>query len=269
VEPDPNDRPPISKATASWREHGPPADLTGHVAERPNALQNVGAALLTLPRVETIREDIELLIERNRDADRLANVWWAVDAALRDNSVGPPMPPVDEWRATSGEEWMSARGPQFRAYYRLHFASVLDDLARTVTRAAGFDEGSDEQSAIRCFVEAWAERRYPENGTGSDSQNEFLVRFDVEYRIRRIGFMQKRIDELLRFDHDAWARLLEFGMSAQTRANLSDWQADVTRVLHGLKASLDDTLGQLRAAGRNLGCATRRTRCCRSSGPSA
>ena len=74
VEPDPGDRPPFMKPLNGWREHGPLADLEGTTAERPNALENVQLALLTLPRTEPIREDIQRVIERNRDADRLGEV---------------------------------------------------------------------------------------------------------------------------------------------------------------------------------------------------
>jgi patatin-related protein len=252
VEPDPGDRPPVVKLLEQWRTHGPLADIVGHTSERPNALENVLAALLTLPRVETIREDIELLNERNRDVDRLSDIAFAVDAALREDAAGAPMPPLEEWRTMSAIEWMTRRGTQFRAYHRLHVASVLDDLAEVVTRASGLDEDSDEQAAIRCFVQAWADRRYPEGGVGDASQNDFLFRFDLAYRIRRIQFLQRRIDALLRFDYDSDARLLEHGLDAGTLAMQSDWRGLVTGALYELKAELDQTLGALRAAGRTL-----------------
>ena len=252
VEPDPNDRPPIEKLVEAWRDQGPLADITGHSAERPNALANVAAALLTLPRVETIREDIERLLDRNRDLARVSDVAWSIDIAVRDGTGPAPFPEPDVWRAMSAREWMQERGVQYAAYYRLHVASVLDDLARTVTRAAGFDENSDEEAAIRCFVQAWANRQYPEGDTGAHSQNELLARFDLEYRIRRIQFVQHRIDDLLRFDRAAEARFLDFGATPEAMDLQSDWIGLVATALIEVKATLDGTLGALRAAGRAL-----------------
>jgi patatin-related protein len=252
VEPDPNDRPPVRKLLRDWRKHGPLADIDDRSPERPNALENVAAALLTLPRVETIREDIERLLERNRDLARLSDVARSVDIALRDEATLTPFPPGDVWRTMSAREWMNQVGVQYAAYYRLHVASVLDDLARTITRAAGFDEESDEEAAIRCYVQAWANDRFPEAGTGEQSQNELLVRFDLEYRLRRIQFLQHRIDELLRFDDTAESRFRQFGATVETMSSQSDWSQTVAAALYGVKVALDETLGALRAAGRSL-----------------
>ncbi len=250
IEPDPNDRPPVEKLLEEWRAHGPLADVTDRSPERPNALANVAAALLTLPRVETIREDIELLIRQNRDLARLSDVARSVDIALRTGDRPEPFPPEAQWRAMSAEEWMKGRGLQYAAYYRLHFASVLDDLARTVTRAAGFDEHSDEEAAIRCFVQAWANRYYLETRRGKRSQNNLLARIDLEYRIRRIQFVQHRIDELLQFDDLAIARLMD--VQAASLGPLDDWREDVAVRLRRVKGILDETLGDLRSAGRRL-----------------
>jgi hypothetical protein len=147
---------------------------------------------------------------------------------------------------------MNTVGVQYAAYYRLHMSSVLDDLARTVTRAAGFDEDSDEEAAIRCYVQAWANDRYPEGGTDEHSQNDFLARFDLEYRVRRIRFLQHRIDELLRFDDLTESRLRQFGATAEAMAEQSKWRGVVATQLYRVKETLDDTLAGLRSAGRRI-----------------
>jgi patatin-related protein len=252
IEPDPGSPHALLKPTLdSWIEHGPLAQVNGaEVLARPNALANVQAALVTLPRYETIREDLERLIERNRQIDRVHEVTQIVDdASLLKHSLPPP-PPLDEWRQLSLAAVISNQGLQYGAYHRLKIAAVLDELAQAITKALGLDENSDEYSAIRCFIQAWALRRYPEDGTGTSSQNELLYRYDLSYRLRRIDFLQSRIDILLRSDESALAllRALEPQLAAPSS---DDWET-LTASLAVVKRALNEALVRIRAAGRAL-----------------
>jgi patatin-related protein len=189
VEPDPGD----VHATPIVAGEPPPAPVPPDKRPPPqrfDALQNVRAALLTLPRQETIREDLEALLQRNRDVARLVRAVEEVEAAIDDDWRPPKR---EDWVGTSPQEAAQTYGFQYAAYVRLKLALLLDDLAETATILAGLETSSDERSAIRCFIQAWFRRTYPD----PKSKNEFLLQFDVPYRLRRLDFLQSRIDKLL------------------------------------------------------------------------
>jgi hypothetical protein len=235
-----------------WIEHGPMAlvGTDGDTSGVPNALDNVRAALITLPRYETIREDLERLVERNREIDRVHEVTQIVDDTTLLRRRLPRPPKLDDWRQLSLAQVINKQGLQYGAYHRLKISAVLDELGQIVTRALGLDENSDEYSAIRCFIQAWASRRYPPDGTGTSSQNELLFRYDFSYRLRRIDFIQTRVDLLLRADDKALDLLRALTPDLPAPDDVG-WDA-LTSALAELKRELNDALIRLRVAGRAL-----------------
>ncbi len=177
--------------------------------ERPDAIQNVRAAR-GLPSYETIREDLASLLDKNREIGRLETLRTFVDRSLADvdrqlndgsTTIIPAVVTADQleqWRNTSADTLFKQRGILYASYYRLRIASVLDELAQLVGRHLSLSEGSDEVSAMRCLVQAWFERAYPENGGGESSQTNFLFHFDLGYRQRRLNYLLHRVDKLLR-----------------------------------------------------------------------
>src|SRR5690606_3185792 len=91
-------------------------------------------------------------------------------------------------------EMIRTRGVAYGGYHRLKVEAVTDAITSLITRAAGFDEGSDQFLAIRYLVRVWRDRRYaedpPEPAAGQPrarlSQNRFLLEYDVDYRLRRL-----------------------------------------------------------------------------------
>lgn len=165
--------------------------------KRFDPLQNVLAALISLPRKEPIREDLELLLQRNRDVARLSRAIQELDAAIEESAGSPDdaLEPLDKqaWLDATPQKLARKYGFQYAAYQRLRLALLLDDLAETATILADFDPSSDERSALRCFIGAWFRDAYPE----PEDAKGFLAAFDLPYRLRRIDFVQSRIDELL------------------------------------------------------------------------
>src|ERR1044072_52182 len=81
------------------------------------------------------------------------------------------------------------------AYHRLDISSVSDDMAKLVTRVAGFDEESDHFMIIRSLVGEWRAQTYTEHGKGKPSLNQFLFEFNLDYPMRRINFLRTKMDE--------------------------------------------------------------------------
>ena len=102
------------------------------------------------------------------------------------------------------EQWVRSKGPSWPSYQRLRAAEVTDDMARLVTRAAGFTEDSEEFIAIRYLVRSWRSSKYDSRmEDGKASIVAFLVEFDLMWSMRRIRFVLKKLNELASLDADA------------------------------------------------------------------
>ncbi|HUS12713.1 MAG TPA: patatin-like protein [Pyrinomonadaceae bacterium] len=182
---------------------------------KPDAIENVGAALLSLPRYETIREDLQRVRDHNRLVERVNSILKSVEV---DKKLGKP--PIkrrfndEEWGKLDLAEVVTEKGVGYVAYHRLDISAVSDDLAKLVTRVAGFDEESDHFMVIRSLVGAWRANTYVEHGKGKPSLNQFLFEFNLSYPMRRINFLRTKISELAAADEyvgnaEAQAELVE------------------------------------------------------------
>jgi patatin-related protein len=244
VEPDPGSRAAVPNDAAGGG--APPAQP--EVEDRPDALANVRAATLSLPRKETIREDLADLLDRNRAIDELGRVRRSVERAT--NELLAPFPDVGlaTWRGLPATRLIAERGAMYGAYHRLKIAQATGDLGRIAAAALGFDERSDEQEAMTRLVRLWAESHYPESGEGEQSQNEFLLRFDIGYRARRINFLLDRSTRLIALDDDGLGTLRQLG----SLPDGDDWRAVFRDWLYLFRPVLGDAIVTLRSRARLL-----------------
>ncbi len=169
--------------------------------KRPRIAGNAWAALSSLPRYETIVEDLTRLLERNRMIERLDHIMRGMEADLtrlppkESRSREQFLKLLDDPKGLV--DWMQKQGPSWGSYMRLRVAEVTDDLTLLVARAAEFNEESDEFLAIRYLVRDWRSRRYdPYMTDGKRSELQFLVEFDLLWAERRIQFVMKRLNDL-------------------------------------------------------------------------
>jgi len=196
----------------------------------PDALEDFLKQAVFLPREETIRADLQAVFDRNRVIER-------VDRVLEDLDLGtaPTRPAEARRRLETGRgaavaardvsEDFRSRGATYGGYHQLRVEAVTDDLATVVARAAGLPDEPRYADTIRYFVEAWrvATYHFLAGGPGPDadatgspspsgpagepggpgSTNRFLVEFDLEYRLRRLNLLQRRIDRLYALDDRA------------------------------------------------------------------
>ena len=111
-------------------------------------------------------------------------------------------PPVrDDWAKLDLRDRVLKKGVSYGGYHRLKVSALTDDLAAALMKAAGFGPGTDYLLAFRYLVRAWAEREYvrfrPEGATPEvQTENLFLVEFDLNYRLRRLTFVRDKLDRL-------------------------------------------------------------------------
>ncbi|MYM66355.1 patatin-like protein [Pseudoduganella sp. FT55W] len=168
--------------------------------QQPDALQNSLAALTSIPQYETIREDLQAVLQRNRRIERIERLVRQGEASvdqLGDGALtallcsGADTP---NWGTMSMAETLRLYGPAFLAYRRQRAYAVTDELANRLGVQWGIVVDSDEQYALRALVRVWREATFKEDG--EEKINAFLDQFDFEFRIRRLGFVLRRTDQL-------------------------------------------------------------------------
>lgn len=240
-----------------------PEDQPG-LLQKPNALQNVKAAVLELPTYETIREDLQRILERNQLIARVNRIISGIEqdvnnyipSAVKSDTPWTPavgtgsgqlnlkQPVESDNSQVSGQDWSTRDladmvvtfGRYILPYRRLRVSSVTDDIAKLVARLTNFDEDSDQFLAIRCLVRAWREENYVDYRRTPEDQtvNGFLYKFDLGYRLRRLNFTRAKVDQLTRLDKTLVSELKGYRKSLeaiQAAGNIHDWAATSSK--HG------------------------------------
>ncbi|HLM34595.1 MAG TPA: patatin-like protein [Gaiellaceae bacterium] len=182
-----------------------------------NAVATAQAALMGIPRSETIRGDIRALVERNRALERVRTaVARAGDAATEHARVFALLSEQSnaDWAKLKLSQVLGDKerswGPSYATYHRLKVAATIDYLAGFVVRAASIDPRSDHAWAVREIVDAWKSGAYDEEASdGRESDNAFLIRFDVPFRLRRLAFVYGKLKEIQTGDAALRARVLK------------------------------------------------------------
>jgi patatin-related protein len=230
-------------------------------AAKPDALANVKAATMDLPTYETIREDLQRVLDRNRLIERINRLIQDIeqDIELYDRPGSPhaarqarapeggslgdrvvqqlaqeqrgqeqarPRLKHGEWDEMGLAGMIDKYGIYYLPYRRLRVAAVTDDLAELIARRAGFDEQSDYLLAIRCLVRSWRLRTYKDNPEpgGEKTVNQYLTEFDFHYRLRRLIFLRQKLAELLRLAIAAARKDVGEAHDASEQALLSEIQ---------------------------------------------
>jgi hypothetical protein len=138
--------------------------------DRPDAIQNSLKALIDLPRYETIRQDLEKLIEWNTNVSRIRRVMNDLEKDL-------------------GQAVLDKAQPAYKAYTRLRLSSVTDSMANKVARVFNIDKESGEAAAIRVVAGVWRDKRMDDE----KKRDEFLNSYDIEYCRRAIRHARRRV----------------------------------------------------------------------------
>lgn len=190
-------------------------------AAKPDFVDNALSSLVSLPRYQTIVDDIVRVLERNRLIGRVGNIVHGMEEDLQFyREVREEPPSRADFLAYDKERlrvWMRQKGTSWGSYQRLRVAEVTDDLALLVARAAGFDEESDEFLAVRHLVRRWrAENYHPHMQGRRKSEIEFLLRFDLMWLMRRVRFVLTKASEFSCLDKRA-AELVRFAQRKEIR----------------------------------------------------
>lgn len=203
--------------------------------ERPTVLASVVKAL-SLGRTETIREDLNRLLDRTRLAEQVGKVAEAAEGSF---DVSRPRSPA-------------ADDVSLSAYWRLRVLRLADDLGTVLARLRGIDEASGRAEAVRLLVAAWPEPAT--RGRAGDTERNaanmaFLERFDMAFRLRRLNFVSRKADRLFALDSDALAQL---GLPDEPGGLSAQMADDIRSALLDAKRGLNDAYVMMAGAGRAM-----------------
>jgi patatin-related protein len=234
---------------------------------RPDVIENFILQGVSLPRQETVRDDIQAVLDRNRIIDRIDRVLQGIAADAFQLSDGaadttPAVSSQDRWANQGLEESITAHGRAYGGYHRLKVSAVTDDLCRLIASLAGLDEASDEFVAVGYVLRDWRNGRYayepgpdPASGIQRLSFNRFLLDFDLQHRIRRLTFLRRRINALDALNPAA-ARVISL-VTGSPSDRILGWDADTKNAfrekLRDVKTGLSDILVQIRALDHQIG----------------
>jgi hypothetical protein len=147
---------------------------------RPSVFQNIGDALVALPRFEPIRQDIAEVAERNGVVARLRDIELdaeaVIDRALAQGARAPEL----------------GTGLSHYAYESLRVRIVLDHLTAVAALLRGWTSDDDRRAAqLRQRLRDWVDE------DRSTRESDLLATLDAAFRQRRLSFLQDRANRLL------------------------------------------------------------------------
>lgn len=174
--------------------------------EEPGFFATILRSLADIPRQQPIRDSLAAITAISQRSRRLRHIVVGmipqVDAAI-EAEIGmrllwfsPNTERLASWRSRMNSEAARHAGFAYGAYGRLKFALVAEQLATRIAALGGQDADSVRASLWRHLIAAGINQ--PEavltKAGAASAYVQFLRRFDVDFRIRRLRFVIRRIN---------------------------------------------------------------------------
>jgi patatin-related protein len=198
----------------------------------PGFFRTILTALALIPRNEPIADDLLAIQEWNERARRMAEILAAADPqveTLVDEIVDahpenpPTMAEVERYRATANEQAHTAAGYAYLSYQTLKLRRLAERLAALITGIASARGAPADAVQIEKLLDRWIAQQ---DGAGATRVVPFLRGFDVDFRLRRVRFVIRRLNELYRAASDT-------GVALQSKA-IDDLKAALYEVVDRL-----------------------------------
>ncbi|WP_375270685.1 patatin-like protein [Sphingomonas sp.] len=194
--------------------------LSGASDGVPGFFQTILGAISELPRQQPIRDNLEALAERSRRIERMRTILEAIRPNVEreiEQLFGrtffldrPTAARLVAWRRRAQTAAAERAGFSYAGYGHLKTANVVEFVA-TLLHAIGGAPGAQRWSNTRARIDqALAARGVTANavfiGEGSEATIAFLRTFDLDFRVRRLRLLARRIGEA---ESEAGAETLE------------------------------------------------------------
>ena len=187
-----------------------------------NFVENAVLASSTLPRYETIRQDISRINEANRRALRASEIEKAL---FRLDPTGVRLVPEhmrlgQNYGELYMDELLDKNGPLFVAEQQMKVALVSNWLALVVTRQLGFNEAGDYYRVVRLIVRSWRNATFAgtrQEGVENNrrSLTEFIRLYDFAFRLSRLRYLIYMMDRVSAYNNDEFDGFREHLVKAE------------------------------------------------------
>ncbi|MAU62392.1 MAG: hypothetical protein CMI62_16850 [Parvibaculum sp.] len=183
----------------------------------PGFFQAIRGALSDIPRNQPVRDELEALHDFSERVRRYRQIVAATRPHVRAritelfNGNGKKLPGAEQiarLRNDANAQAAVEAGYAYDAYIQLKVASVLDQITNIVADLSEAVNHPSDRLALSRAVESWAKEAgiFPvkwiaqANGGAEPSKEDawvrFLREFDVSFRVRRLRFVIRRLNEL-------------------------------------------------------------------------
>jgi patatin-related protein len=179
----------------------------------PGFFRTILASLALIPRNEPIADDLMAIQAWNERAGRMAEILAAADPQVEQlvseivdpNREDPPtIAEVAQFRAAANERAHAGAGYAYLSYQTLKRRRLIDRLGALIADIARNAGGTANAPAICAALDAWV----GSNGDRSTSRLvPFLRSFDIDFRLRRIRFVIRRLNQLYRLKEETGIEL--------------------------------------------------------------
>ena len=177
--------------------------VEGKPGPKPNVIENVTKATVTLPMYEPIRDDLETVYRRNRMIERAQETLREVEKHLYE--ISPESIKTisrSEWPTLGLKDCIDRMGPSFGAYITLRVNTLLDRITADIADAHNIERQSQEffdlhKAVWNGFNQSYTPEPGSESGKGKKPWNVFLQNVDIDWRLRRLNYLHAKIDEML------------------------------------------------------------------------
>lgn len=178
----------------------------------PGFFTTIFGAMSDIPREQPIRDNVEMLSGMSARIRRMRRIIDAMREEVEEQVQklfgmtfflnSPTAARLAAWRATAQTKAAEGVGFGYAAYAHLKLSSIVEDLA---THAANLFEMNDSRERNQMRAAMWAEvrKRGLDQVTGakgkgaSEAAIAFFRSFDMGFRIRRLRFLARRLDEVI------------------------------------------------------------------------
>jgi patatin-related protein len=137
-------------------EYGPDTER----AVPPDAIENV-TAVLTLPRVETIRAELEALERRNQVVERACILTNGIEEDMaRQPPNRQPRPSTKLWALEDLQDMVEQQGVAYGGYHRLKVSRLTDWLTARAEGQPPSGRRRPSAPAMRRLISHWRDRMY-------------------------------------------------------------------------------------------------------------
>jgi len=218
-----------------------PADTGSTEAmEKPGWFHTILSSLAEIPRSDPIYGDLRAIEESNKEARRLETVFDTIEADVRllvdnmidlksDKRVETEM--LASWRERAHRLAQEKSGFAYGTYIQSKIQQLLERLTTLLVNIASTDGHTLNYSETRATVHEWAKKQQILGLVSDHAYSDllayvnFLNKYDVDFRVRRLRFTVKRLNHFLQSNENGTPTAFYKLTKRQIYIRLEDYRA--------------------------------------------